>query len=79
MAGSPEVHSSRGVKGASWSCREASLGVEIWTGGQDTSPAGWVDQAGADDKRSLFIEGAFCGVEECHIRALPLGPASQFS
>ena len=39
--------------------REASQGAEIWTGSQDTSPAGWVDQTGADVKRNLLIEDSF--------------------
>jgi hypothetical protein len=48
--------------------------VEIWTGSQNTSVAGWVDPAGANVKRDLLIEAAFCGVEESHIRAFRLGP-----
>jgi hypothetical protein len=47
----------------------------IWTGSQDASPAGW---SSADFKRDLLSGAVFCGaVEEFHIRALRLGPASQ--
>jgi len=42
----------------------ASPGAEIWTGSQNTSQAGWVDQADADVKGNLLIEAAFYGVEE---------------
>ena len=53
---------------------QASSSLEIWTGSQDTSHAGWVDQAGADIERDLLIEDGFFGVEECPIRALRTRP-----
>ena len=45
---------------------EASLGIEIWTGNQNTSLGGWVDLQGADVERDLPI------------RALQNGPTGQF-
>jgi len=58
--------------------RQASSSIEIGTASQNTSPTVWVDRAGSDLKRDLLIEVAFCGgVEECHIRALQLGPTGQ--
>ena len=58
--------------------REASPGVEIWTGSQNTRVAGWVDQSGVDVKRNLLIEAAFCGIEGCHIRAVRNGSVGHF-
>jgi hypothetical protein len=58
--------------------REASPSAEIWTGSQNTSQAGWVDQAGADVKRNLLIEAAFYGVQECLAGAIRNGTAGQF-
>ena len=55
--------------------RQASSRIEIWTGSQNSSLAGWVDRAGADTERSLLIEDRFSGVEECHIRGLLLDPS----
>jgi hypothetical protein len=59
--------------------RSASPGLEIWPGSQNTGPPGWVDQAGADVKGNLLIEGVLCGVEQSEIRALRNGSVGQFS
>jgi hypothetical protein len=37
---------SSGVSSLPLQSREASPGLEIWTGSQDTSPTGWVDPSG---------------------------------
>ena len=57
--------------------REASPSVEIWTGSQNTSAAGWIDQSGIDPKRNLLVEAVFCGIEGCPIRAVRLGLVGQ--
>ena len=59
--------------------REAPSSVEVWTGSQNTSAAGWVDQSGIDPKRNLLIEAGFCGIEECPIGAVRLGLVCQSS
>ena len=59
--------------------RSTSPGLEIRTGSQNTSLAGWVDPKGADVQRNLLIEGAFSGVEECPLHALQFGPSGQLS
>jgi hypothetical protein len=55
--------------------RPVSSGIKIWTGSQDTSPAGWIDRSRADFERNLLIETTFCGLEECPSRPLRLDPA----
>jgi hypothetical protein len=58
---------------------EAPSSIEIWTGSQNTSAAGWVDQSGIDPKRNLLIEAAFSGIEGCPIGAVRLGLVCQSS
>ena len=69
---------SLGLSSLSLQFREASPGAEIWTGSQNTSQAGWVDQADADVKGNLLIEAAFYGVQECLVGAIRSGTAGQF-
>jgi hypothetical protein len=57
---------------------KASPSIEIWTGSQNTSAAGWVDQSGIDPKRNFLIEAALCGIEGCHLRAVRNGSVGQF-
>ena len=59
--------------------REAPWSIEIWTGCQSTSAAGWVDQSGIDPKKNLLIEAVFCGIEGCPIGAVRLGLVCQSS
>ncbi len=80
MSGAMEAMSRRspGVASLLLQFREASPGIEIRTGSQNTIPTGWVDQAGVDVKGNLLMEVAFSGVEECHIRVLRNALAGQF-
>src|SRR5262245_12174190 len=50
LSSSAETMSQRspGVTSLPLQFREASPGVEIWTGSQNTSAAGWVNQSGID-------------------------------
>ena len=57
--------------------REASPGVEIWTGSQNTSYASWSDPTTTDVKGNLLFEDGFSGAEECQIRTLRLDPVRQ--
>src|SRR5215470_15211785 len=54
--------------------RQASSSIEIGTGSQNTSPASWIDQQGADLERDLLIEASSCLVEQSPVSALRLGP-----
>jgi hypothetical protein len=57
--------------------RQASSGIEIWTGSQNSRVAGWIDQPSTDIERNLLIEDGFSGVKECPIRALRPGHIGQ--
>src|SRR5262249_47623631 len=79
-SGSVEAVSRRspGVVALPLQLREASPVIEDWTGSQDASHAGPVDQEAAYFERHLLIEVTFCGVRECHFCALRPSPTGQF-
>ena len=52
----------------------ATSGLEVWTGSQDASHAGRVDQQVADIERNRLIENVFAVTRERHLPALCLGP-----
>ena len=76
MSGATEGTSRRspGVSALPLQLREASPGLEIWAGCQNTRVAGWAHQQVADIERNLLIE-VFAVVEERYIRAFCLDPA----
>ena len=54
--------------------RKAPQGREVWTGGQDTGHAGWVDKQVADIESDL-IKNVFVVAKERHLRTFCLGQA----
>jgi len=55
--------------------RQASPGIEIWTGSQDAGYAGWSDPTTTDVKGNLLLKDSLSRVDQHPIRALRPGPS----
>jgi hypothetical protein len=51
---------------------QASPGIEIWTGSQDSSLAGWVDWKAANVQGDFLLGDTLFGAAKCQVRVLRL-------
>ncbi len=68
---------SPGVTALPLQLHQASPAIEIWTGSQDTRPAGWVDGQAANVQGDFLLGDAFWSAAKCHVRVLRLRLAGQ--